>query len=159
MLDSFRGHTDQKVKAVTLPMEELHWLVMDGGITPKAQPLDVLINKIFKGFFRDLFEEWSLTCPINEKTDHPYPPSRQLLATWVVEAWEQVPDDLVRKAWVVSGYPSSSDIEEGVRSDAIVEYTRRELGTMVENIAGDDAMMAWIDSANDPEPEFPEEDA
>ena len=100
-----------------------------------------------------------MTCPINEKTDHPYPPSRQLLATWVVEAWEKVPEDLVRKAWVVSGYPSGSDIEEGVRSDAIVEYTRRELGTMVENIAGDDAMMAWIDSANDPEPEFPEEDA
>jgi hypothetical protein len=42
------------------PMENLDWLLMDGGITPKAPPVDVLINKLFKGFFRDLFEEWSL---------------------------------------------------------------------------------------------------
>ena len=34
----------------------LKWLMMDGGITSKAQPLNVLINKVFKGLFRDLFE-------------------------------------------------------------------------------------------------------
>ena len=53
---------------------------MDGGITPKAQPLDVLINKVFKGFCRDLFEEWSLNAPTNPKTGHLLAPSRQLLA-------------------------------------------------------------------------------
>ena len=53
---------------------------MDGGITSKAHSLDVLINRVFKGFFRDLFEEWSLNAPTNPKTGHPLAPSCQLLA-------------------------------------------------------------------------------
>ena len=28
---------------------------------------------------------------------------------------------------------------------------------MIENIVGDDARMAWIDEANDPQPVFPKE--
>ena len=51
VLDAFREHFDKKVKAVTEPIQELLWLLMDGGITPVAQPLDVLINKVFKGFY------------------------------------------------------------------------------------------------------------
>ena len=57
VLDAFRGHFDKKVKAHNANHPLLKWLMMDGGITPNAQPLDILINKFFKGFFRDLFEE------------------------------------------------------------------------------------------------------
>jgi hypothetical protein len=49
LLDDFRGHSDKKVKEVTENVDDLHWLIMAGGITPKAQPLDVLVNKVFKG--------------------------------------------------------------------------------------------------------------
>ena len=69
----------------------LKWLMIDGGITPKAQPLDVLINKIFKGFFHDLFKEWSLNAPTNPKTGHPLATSNQLLSQWIVKAWAKVP--------------------------------------------------------------------
>jgi hypothetical protein len=43
-------------------------------------------------------------------------------------------------------------------NEEIVNYSPQQLGTMVEKIAGDDAMMAWIDKANDAEDEFPEEE-
>ena len=56
VLDAFRGNFDKKVKAQNANHPLLKWLMMDGGITPKSQPLDVLINKVFKGFFCDLFE-------------------------------------------------------------------------------------------------------
>ena len=56
VLDAFRGHFDKKVKAHNANHPLLKWLIMDVGITPKAQPLDILINKVFKGFFRDLFK-------------------------------------------------------------------------------------------------------
>ena len=75
--------------------------MMDGGITPKSQPLDILINKVFKGFFRDLFKEWSLNAPTNPKTGHPLAPSRQLLAQWIVKAWAKVPKEPVQKSWEV----------------------------------------------------------
>ena len=99
VLDAFQGHFDKKVKARNANHPLLKWLMMDGGITPKAQPLDVLINKCFKGFFRDLFEEWSLNAPNNPKTGHPLSPSCQLLAQWIVKAWAKVPKELVRKSW------------------------------------------------------------
>ena len=56
VLDAFRGHFDKKIKAHNANHPLLKWLMMDGDITPKSQPLDVLINKVFKEFFRDLFE-------------------------------------------------------------------------------------------------------
>ena len=77
--------------------------MMDGGITPKAQPLGVIVNKVFKGLFRDLFEEWSLNAPTNPKARHLLAPSCQLLAQWIVKAWAKVLKEPVRKLWEVYG--------------------------------------------------------
>ena len=49
LLDAYISHFDKRVKAVTEPMKKLYWLLMDGGTTPKGQPLDVLINKVLRG--------------------------------------------------------------------------------------------------------------
>jgi hypothetical protein len=78
--DAFSGHFDKKFKERNKLHTLLAWLMMHGSITPKFQPLDVLVNKVLKGYFRDLFEEWTLHAPINAKTSYPYPPSRQLLS-------------------------------------------------------------------------------
>ena len=117
---------------------------MDSGITPKAHPLDVLINKIFKIFFRDLFEEWSLNATNNPKTGHPLAPSRQLLAQWIVKAWAKVPKEHVRKSWEVYGYKLTEDLsnEEETESVAVINYSQEQLGTMIENISGDYTRMA-----------------
>ena len=134
--------------------------MMGGSITPKAQPLGVLMNKVFKGFFRDLFEEWSLNSPAKPNNDHPLAPSRQLLAQWIVKAWAKFPKEPVRKSWEVYGYKLTEDLinEEDTASVAVINYSQEQLGTMIENIAGDNTRMAWIDEANDPQPVFPKED-
>ena len=48
--------------------------------------------------------------------------------------------------------------EEETVSVSVINYSQEQLGTMIENIAGDDARMAWIDEANDRQPVFPKED-
>ncbi len=51
LLGVFSGHHDQMFKDFTALHYLLKWLIMDGGLTPKCQPLDAMINKIWKGFF------------------------------------------------------------------------------------------------------------
>ena len=45
VLDAFRGNFYKKFKARNANHSLPKWIMMYGGITPKAQPLDVLINK------------------------------------------------------------------------------------------------------------------
>ena len=94
---------------------------MGGGITPKAQPLDALVNKIFKGFYRDNYDEYILSAPVNEKTGHPIPPSRQLMACWIVDAWGKVPCSLVTRSWIVCGYPSYTDLHVNINDSKITK--------------------------------------
>ena len=46
-VDDYKGHSEHSFKQLTLSMSNvLKFEIMAGGITPKAQPLDVLINKV-----------------------------------------------------------------------------------------------------------------
>ena len=63
-------------------------------------------------------------------------------------------------SWEVCGYKSTEDLsnQEEKASVAVISYSQEQLGTMIDNIAGDDSRMAWIDEANDRQPLFPKED-
>ena len=57
----------------------------------------------------------------------------------------KIPGGLVRKPWIVSGYTGVDKLHEKAAHEEMVQYSSQELGSMVEKIADDDAMMAWID--------------
>ena len=101
-----------------------------------------------------------MNAPNNPKTGHPLAPSHQLLAQWIVKEWAKVPKEPVQKSWEVYGYKSTEDLskEEETASVAVINYSQEQLGTMIENISGDDAIMAWIDEENDRQLVFPKED-
>ena len=145
LMDDFKGHSSKMVKERTLAIQDhFKWEIMAGGITPKAQPLDVLINKVWKGFFLDLFEQWSLTCPLHPKTGNPIPPSRQLLAQWVVMSWNKIPESLVKKAWEVCGYKQTQELGGEEQQGAIVSYSPQELAAFIEKTAGDNAATHFL---------------
>ena len=125
------------------------FIIMDGGITPVAQPLDILVNKIFKGFYRELYDNYMLTAPEHKETGNPIAPTRQMISNWVVKAWEKVPEELVYKAWLVGGYKHpacatcSADGDELCTAiiEAKTDGERRDLVVkMVESVAGPDAV-------------------
>ena len=62
-----------------------------------------------------------------------------------------MPESLIKKAWDVAGYRSIENLEKEAVSDAIVDYSKQDLGSIVEELGGEDAMMAWIDDANERE--------
>ena len=100
-----------------------------------------------------------LTAPTNSK-GHPFPPSRQLLAQWVVETWEKIPAELVRKSWIVSGYQTTEHIADAHASNCVItEYSQAELGQIVEHTAGARASLHFLhDPENMPDPEFSSDD-
>ena len=106
MCDDFKGHSSELVKDFTLDpsrRENLKFDIMKGERTPVGQPLGKVLNKVFNGYLLDLYDIQSLTAPVNPRTGHLFPPSRQLLATWIVQAWVNITEYLCRKAWNACG--------------------------------------------------------
>ena len=108
--------------------------IIPGSLTPVAQPLDKVINRVFKAYFWDLYDQYILTAPIG-KSGNPTPPSRQLLSTWVVEAWEKIPEELVNKSWTACRYPQEKDVTTN-NANAMVVWSEKDIGAMAEALCG-----------------------
>lgn len=67
------------------------------GCTGEAQPIDIGINKPFKNRVRERWETWMVDEGLAaERTREP---SREQMATWIVETLNGFEVDMVRNAW------------------------------------------------------------
>ena len=114
LVDDFKGHRTDPVKDCVKSFKSGDWLdyeedrhglvdfhTMAGGVTPKAQPLDFFPTKVMKGYCIDFYDIHMLTAPTNSRIWHPLMPSRQLFETWVVDAWDKVPESLTKKPGIL----------------------------------------------------------
>ena len=162
LCDDFRGHSSQATKAFNAGHRQrrkmLKWVIIKGGLTPVAQPLDKLVNKVFKGYLRELYDIYAITAPINPTTGAPYPPSRQLIASWIVEAWERVPEELCAKVWIACGYKTRKELE-GDNETALVPWGKDKVGELATKLCGDDIFANSVDEADvGADPMFPEDE-
>ena len=127
--------------------------IIPGGLTPAAQPLDKVINKVFKGHFRDLYDLYIMTAPVGN-TGNPQAPSRQLLATWVVKAWDLIPEELVRKSWTACGYKSEKDLSCSNEGTMVILY-EEHVDPMVEDICGEVVRTNFEDAGCGTDPMHP----
>ena len=99
-----------------------------------GQPLEKVINKLFKGVFRDVYDQYMITLQFIP-SGNPKPPTRQLLATWVVKAWDVVQAEILIKSWTECGYPP--DYMIGTTNKAtIFTYSPKQISTLVKIICG-----------------------
>ena len=132
LVDDFKAHSASVVKDFTtkkrsgndsMPDEQRYNLcefrIMAGGITPKSQPIDAFIGKLMKGYYKEFYDSYSISAPTNPDTGHPKPPSRQLCAQWVVAAFDKIPEELIRKAWLVCGYKTQEQIKLEERNNSL----------------------------------------
>ena len=140
---------------------------MKVGLTPIGQPLDKVVNKVFKGYLRDLYDIRSLTDPVSPWAGHQCPPYRQLLATWIVQAWGNTTKSLCRKAWNACGYKTQEELAAETsgtaaadQESAIINFSSDQVAAMVSKEIGvDDAMNFIVDLVvDDTDPEFDEAD-
>lgn len=98
--------------------------LVPGGLTPKIQPCDGRINKLFKENMSKLYDDYMASPNIKRGTNgYPEPPSRGLLAQWVKKAWDAVDGDTIRSSWTKAGLLLASD---GSEDEA---WANRQLGS------------------------------
>ena len=90
---------------------------------------------------------------VNPLTGHPFVPSRQLCASWVVSAWERVPESLVRKAWVVGNYMTSEESQKQRSyeslSNEIVNYDQNKIiGAITQETNNEDLLQHCLAADN-----------
>ena len=91
--DAFKAHKTDEMKAV-LSINSTNLIMVPPGCTSKCHPLDVCINKHFKGVLRNCWEDYVADIVTNlseeeqnsEKFKLPSP-SRQTIVNWVAEGF------------------------------------------------------------------------
>eukprot|EP00957_Ditylum_brightwellii_P041807 3166002-Ditylum_brightwellii.AAC.1 len=119
---------------------------MARGITPKAQPLDFMVNKLFKVYYRDLYDQYMMNVPVSSTTGNSIAPSRQQISNWVVEDWEKIQEEIAHKAFLCTGYKEPGSKEDKECTDIVRPTTDDDhLDIMlkkVEIVAREDAAIS-----------------
>ena len=97
ILDSFRVHMMGPVveKIQRLGIEVQH---IPGGCTYLCQPIDVGVNRPVKSALEDKWEDWIDAENLSDGNAMTTP-SRELIATWVVEAYWMLHTVICKNAW------------------------------------------------------------
>ena len=111
--DQFCAHKTDKVKDVFKNLKTSQAMI-SGGPTSVLQPLDVVLNKPFKDRLRKKWLAW-----MSLEDDKPVTkgrnfkkPSISLVVSWVTSAWEDIPEDMVKKSFLKTGV--SNDLDGGM---------------------------------------------
>ena len=91
-----------------------------------------------------------LTAPTNRQ-GHPIIPSRQLCATWVVKAWYDLPNALIKKEWEVANYKSVDDIANEMNNYELTTYTVSQINEAILPIVDEHIFLKFVaeDSIHD----------
>ena len=137
-LDTFSAHLTDKVRdAFAKCGTEL--LIIPGGCTSILQPLDVSINKPFKGCIR---QEWCQHILAQSESDvpKPQPPFKLQLLEWIKAAQDKIQEKniVIKKSFLVTGISNAlgTDEDKIIRSDVIFD----EVQEIMKKVFGDEVL-------------------
>ncbi|EGT57347.1 hypothetical protein CAEBREN_15225 [Caenorhabditis brenneri] len=149
--DSFRCHISKETKKVLRDLK-IHTASIPGGTTKYIQAPDVFWNAPFKAYISQKYEDWMLEGEKSvTKGGNPRPPPMKEYLQWIVEAWEHLPTDLIKRSFIGCGLNNDStgaddDFIHILREDGEMprakellrkkreEYEEEEIIQMVEEI-------------------------
>lgn len=118
--DMFRGHLTDAVKRNSRELNT-DMAVIPGGLTSVLQPLDVCINKPFKDRLRKLWNEWMISGAVTlTKGGNMQKPDITIVTSWMKEAWESLPPEIVKRSFLKCGISNAMD---GSEDDALYKDT------------------------------------
>ena len=110
--DVFEAHMTESVKAA-IARENTNLADIPGGLTSLLQPLDVSLNKLFKDNVRKRRMQW-MADGINEFTagGRQKKPSEELICSWILEAWHEIPREMIIASFLKCGITNNLDGSE-----------------------------------------------
>ncbi|KAG8233128.1 hypothetical protein J437_LFUL012554 [Ladona fulva] len=110
-LQKFKAHVTESAKILATELKT-HLAVIPGGMTSLLQPLDVSVNKPFKGFD----EEWIkwIEAPTYDITPmgRMKRPSISCVCEWVKKSWQKVKSETIIKSFKKCGISNALDGSE-----------------------------------------------
>ena len=102
ILDAYHVHMMGNIvnRIQSLGIEVVH---IPPGCTYLCQPVDVGVNKVIKSQMRNKWEDW-MVAGNGFENGVAKEPSRRLVAEWVLEAYNEIPQQTARNAWMKTGY-------------------------------------------------------
>ena len=127
-------------------------VILSGGCTSLAQPMDVSINKPFKDKMRELWMEWrrsGSTC--RTRMGNLKQPTRQDSINWVSAAWEAVAEDIVAYSFLSCGISNSLDGSEDCHIRDVIPTDVEEESEGEEGLDGDEEVDGLGEMENEEE--------
>ena len=121
--------------------------LVPGGLTPKLQPCDGLVNKLFKAHMSRLYDDDMASPEVGlDRKSYPEAPSRGLLAKLVKKSWDALSADDIRASWKKAGllFPFNGSKDEA--------WANKELGTDAQGKPLDADDSAAVGSVDQSEP-------
>ena len=116
--DSCQVHLTDAVQQ-ELHRRDIDVAVIPGGLTPLVQPLDVSINRPFKQKMRHSWENWMIEGdPSLTPTGHRRAPTKEMLVSWLVDAWNAIPSAMIEHSFKKCGISCNLD---GTEDDIIFD--------------------------------------
>ena len=111
--DAFPGQIHEEVSTYTKKMGGIDCVEIPGKMTKHLQPLDLTVNKPFKQYYDEEYDEWFL----NGRKDftpsgYRQSPNYQEICDFIIRAWEKVSPETIRKGFLQAGISNAMDGSE-----------------------------------------------
>jgi DDE superfamily endonuclease len=112
ILDECRSHLTMAVRKAFADCNTEVDLI-PGGYTSKLQPMDVGLNKPFKGYVSDNFTDWLI---VNRNIK----PTRQDVSAWIYSGWNRLSEQIVANSFRGACYIKVLDDDEVSPADRLI---------------------------------------
>ena len=115
--DTYECHLQPSVQA-SLKAKKIDTALIPGGCTKYIQAPDVCWNKPFKSICMEHYDKWLETEGIHNETasGNLRPPTCKVIIQWIIDAWQQLPVELIRNSFTSCGLTNALD---GTEDDKI----------------------------------------